>query len=59
VTVTGTILSTGATTGAITGSYVGTLSSVPEPGGFALLIPAVAVGAVVLVRERRNKTTTL
>jgi hypothetical protein len=57
VTVTGTIVSTGPTTGAITASYVGTLSSVPEPGGLALLTPAVAAGAVVLVRGRRNKPT--
>jgi hypothetical protein len=59
VTVTGTELSTGPTTGEITGSYVGTLSIVPEPGGPAVLTPAVAVGAVVLVRARRNKPTTL
>jgi hypothetical protein len=58
VTVTGTELSTGPTTGAITGSYVGTLSSVPEPGTLSLFIPAVAVGAVILVRARRNNTTT-
>jgi hypothetical protein len=57
-TVTGTFVSTGPTTGAITGSYVGTLSSVPEPGGLALLTPAHAVGAVVLVRAQRNKPTT-
>ena len=55
---TGTEVSTGPTTGAITGSYVGTLSSVPEPGGLALLATAVAVGALLLVRERRNKPTT-
>jgi hypothetical protein len=58
MTVTGTEVSTGPTTGAITASYVGTLSSVPEPGGLALLTPAIAVGAVVLVRARRNKPTT-
>ena len=58
VTATGTELSTGPTTGTITGSYVGTLSSVPEPGGLALLIPPVAVGTVVLVRARRNNTAT-
>jgi hypothetical protein len=55
MTVTGTIESTGPTTGEITGSYVGTLSSVPEPGGLALLVPALAVGACVQVFERRRK----
>ncbi len=56
MTVTGTEVRTGPTTGAITGTYVGMLSSVPEPGGLALLAPAIAVGACVLVRERRRRT---
>jgi hypothetical protein len=55
MTVTGTETSTGPTTGTITATYVGTLSSVPEPGGLALLTPAIAAGAIVLVRRRSNE----
>ncbi|HLN33156.1 MAG TPA: hypothetical protein VK395_35830 [Gemmataceae bacterium] len=53
-TLTGTITATGPTTEAINGSYTGSLtSSVPEPGNIALLVPAVAAGAVVVLRRRR------
>ena len=52
-TITGTITSTGPTTESINGSYVGSLALVPEPSSLALLAPAVAVGAVVVVRRRR------
>jgi hypothetical protein len=52
---TGTITSTGATTASIDGTYVGTLFGVPEPGTLALLAQAVALGAVVLVRQRRRQ----
>ena len=54
-TITGTITSTGPTTESISGSYVGSLALVPEPSSLALLAPAVAVGAVVVVRGRRRE----
>ncbi len=54
-TITGTITSTSSTTESITGSYVGSLTLVPEPSTLALLAPAVAVGAVVVVRGRRRE----
>jgi len=57
-TITGTITSTSATTESITGSYVGSLTLVPEPSTLALLAPAVAVGAVVVVRRRRREVMT-
>jgi hypothetical protein len=57
MTVTGTEMTTGPTTGTITASYVGTLSSVPEPGSLALLASAVAIGAIVLVRGKSSKGT--
>jgi hypothetical protein len=41
------------------GNYTGTANldppAVPEPGTLALVIPAVSLGAVVLVRQRRRK----
>jgi hypothetical protein len=52
VTVTGTITQTSATTESFDGSYTGTLTTVPEPGTLAMLIPAIAAGAVVVVRAR-------
>jgi hypothetical protein len=52
-TLTATVTKTGLLTGTATGSYVGSLS-VPEPNTLALLAPAVAVGAVVVVRGRRR-----
>ena len=53
VTLHGTITQTSPTTEVISdGTYTGQL--VPEPGSFALLAPAVALGAVVLVRQRRR-----
>ncbi len=57
MTVTGMETSTGPTTGTITATYAGTLSSVPEPGGLALLTPAIVFGAIVLVRRRSNERT--
>jgi len=53
-TLTGTITIKSSTTASVTGSYVGTLS-IPEPSTLALFAPAVAVGAVVVVRGRRRE----
>ncbi len=55
VTLTGTITQTSSTTQSISdGSYVGSFT-VSEPSSLALLAPAVAVGAVVLSRQRRRQ----
>ncbi|MFI5458510.1 MAG: PEP-CTERM sorting domain-containing protein [Isosphaerales bacterium] len=56
-TITATITSTGPTTESVMGSYVGTLS-VPEPSTLALLAPAVAALAVVVVRRQRREAMT-
>lgn len=48
-TITGTLVRVDATTVTVTASYVGTLAPVPEPGSLALLAPALAIGAGVLV----------
>jgi hypothetical protein len=54
VTLTGMITQTSPTTESINdGSYVGSFS-VPEPSTLTLFAPACAVGAVVLVRQRRS-----
>ena len=53
-TITGMITQTGPTTESITGSYVGSVT-VPEPGSLAVLAPALAVGAVVMLRGRRRE----
>jgi hypothetical protein len=54
-TLTGTITQTGPTTGAISnGSYVGSFT-IPEPSSLTLLAPAAALGAIVLVRQRRRQ----
>jgi hypothetical protein len=56
VTLTGTITQTGSTTEAISnGSYTGSFTVVPEPGTLAILAPALALGAVVLVRQKRRR----
>jgi hypothetical protein len=56
----GTITQTSPTTETISlGNYTGTVNLVtvvPEPGTFALLAPAFAVGAVIVVSQRRRKT---
>jgi hypothetical protein len=50
----GTITQTGPTTETISdGSYVGSFT-IPEPSSFTLLASAAALGAVVLVRQRRR-----
>jgi len=55
VTLTGMITQTSPTTESVSdGSYVGSFS-IPEPSSLALLAPAVAVGAVVLARQRRRE----
>jgi hypothetical protein len=53
--VTGTITQTSPTTEAISATYSGVLHTVPEPGSLALFVPAAALGAVMLVRQRRRK----
>jgi hypothetical protein len=54
-TITGTITTTSPTTESINGSYIGTLSVVPEPSSLALLVTAIAVGAVSAVCKRRRE----
>jgi hypothetical protein len=47
---------TSPTTAAVSNaSYVGSFTIVPEPDTLTLLAPAVAVGAVVLIRQRRRE----
>jgi hypothetical protein len=54
LTITATIVTTGANSVSVTGTYTGNLSSVPEPSTLGLLAPVAAIGAVVTLRKRRR-----
>ena len=55
-TLMGTITQTGSTTETISnGSYTGSFTVVPEPGTLAILAPAFALGAAVLIRQKRRR----